>query len=75
MCPLHCSNNIATGLFKGLYHLFEARLFSRYHVIWQNHGEGLVCDQSQGAPHRMAQSERLMLPHIGNFAAVHIGLL
>ncbi len=66
--PRHLDDcrEIAAGAPVGLDHLSETGLFTDHQIVGKEHREGLVADQSAGAPDGMAEAERGLLPGIGD---------
>ena len=61
-------DDIAAGLVIGVDHLLEAGRVADHQIVDQHHRERLVADQMARAPHRMAETERALLPRIGDLA-------
>ncbi len=61
---------MAADFGMGVDQLAHARGRGHHQIVRQDHGEGLVVDQVAGAPHGVAQAQRLLLAGIGDLTGL-----
>ncbi len=69
------ADDVAADLPVGVDHLAQAARLAPHEVVGEQHRERLVADDVAGAPHRMAEAERLLLTHRGERAGRKAGRL
>src|SRR5215469_11146260 len=66
----HRRHHVTADLGLRLDHLLKARLFRQDEIVGQEHGEGFVADQRARTPHGVAETERMLLPRIGDLSGL-----
>src|SRR5262249_61462280 len=56
--------NVTADIFIGVDHLLEARRVAHHQIIDQQNSKRLITDKVSGAPYRVAEAERPLLPGI-----------